>query len=148
MLNLTEPLKVTQHLSWGGAEADVTIHVEEPSAAWCDELWRAFQVEDPDARAAALAAVVAPEKLAPFVVGWEGVGRAGEATPCTPEAVAAACRKRAFHELVKYGVALARSRLAEGNSEPSPVGPTGEGQDSGPSGAAVAGASPSTPESP
>ncbi|NTU60090.1 MAG: hypothetical protein HGA98_03410, partial [Deltaproteobacteria bacterium] len=113
-----------------------------------DDLFRAFQVEGEDERAAAVAAVLAPERVAPFVVGWQGVGTPEAPVPCTPEAVARACRKKAFHELVKYGVALARSLLVEGNSEPSPVGPTDEGHASGPSAAASADASTSTPASP
>lgn len=147
MLNLTEPLKVTRSFAFGGKTGEVTVYLEEPDDAWFELIFLAMRMEEGKAKVAAFEGVFAPEVVAPFVVGWEGIGGA-EPVPCTPENVVKAMKKKAFRELVHEGVNLAWCRRAEGNSEASPVPSTDEAPANKPSGASDAEPSPPTAESP
>lgn len=147
MLNLTEPLKVTRSFTFGGRTGEVALYLEEPDDAWFAQIFAASRLEDPAAKQEAFDAAFSAERVAGFVSGWEGVG-GPEPTPCTPENVARAMKKKAFRELVHEGVNLAWCRRAEGNSEASPVPSTDEAPQRPPDAASDAAPSPPTAGSP
>ena len=93
MLDLAEPLEVTRRIQYGGRADDVTVYVDPPDEAWLGEVAEALRLEGED-QAAAFARLNAPERLAPFVAGWSGVGRAGAETGRTEDWDRGAPRRR------------------------------------------------------
>jgi hypothetical protein len=114
------PVRVVKRFAHAGEEHEVVLVVRPPDAAYREEAAAAAKAQDP----AAWTAATAPDKLAAWLDGWEGLGDAdGRPLPCTPEAVREVCgRYPAVHAALAEALYEALPVLVRGNSKPSPGG--------------------------
>lgn len=142
MLQLVGPYRVAKRMAIGDQEAVVALYMREPDEEWFREFFEVEKMKPGPKKEKRVEALMAPERIAPFVERWEGVAGLDEEgnptpAPCVPEAVVAACEHKAFYLFLVEAMRRSVARVIEGNSEALPGGSTGEARaDAGPAAAA------------